>query len=118
MKNDFAFSTLVRCGHCGCTLTGDIKKGRYIYYRRTGHKGRCPEPYVPEAALSRRFSELLRQIVIGEPALQLVSEGLKSSHMDQVKEHAEAIERLPAAVHQTGQASPIILPGWGTRIRT
>jgi len=22
-KNDFAFSTLVRCGHCGCALSGD-----------------------------------------------------------------------------------------------
>jgi site-specific DNA recombinase len=39
---------------------------------------------------------LLRQIDIGEPALQLVSEGLKSSHMDQAKEHAEAITRLQA----------------------
>ena len=74
VKNDFAFSTLVRCGHCGCALTGDIKKGRYIYYRCTGYKGRCPEPYVPEAVLSRKFSELLRQLDIGEPALQLVSE--------------------------------------------
>src|SRR6266478_9893855 len=95
-KNDFAFSTLVRCGHCGCALTGDIKKGRYIYYRCTGYKGRCPEPYVPEAVLSRKFSELLRQLDIGEPALQLVSEGLRSSHVDQAKEHAEAIKRLQA----------------------
>ncbi len=96
VKNDFAFSTLVRCGHCGCALTGDIKKGRYIYYRCTGYKGRCPEPYVPEAVLSRKFSELLRQLDIGEPALRLVSEGLKSSHVDQAKEHAEAIKRLQA----------------------
>jgi site-specific DNA recombinase len=39
---------------------------------------------------------LLRQIDIGEPALQLVLEGLKSSHMGQAKEHAEAIKRLQA----------------------
>lgn len=94
VKNNFAFSTLVRCGHCGCALTGDIKKGRYIYYRCTGYKGRCPEPYVSEAVLSTKFSELLRQLDIGEPALQLVSEGLKSSHVDQAKEHAETIKRL------------------------
>jgi site-specific DNA recombinase len=96
VKNDFAFSTLVRCGHCGCALTGDVKKGRYIYYRCTGYKGRCPEPYVPEAVLSRKFSELLRQLDIGEAALQLVSEGLKSSQVDRAKEHAEAIKRLRA----------------------
>ena len=96
VKNDFAISTLVRCGHCGSALTGDIKKGRYIYYRCTGYKGRCPEPFVPEAVLSRKFSEVLCQLDIGEAALQLVSEGLKSSHLDQAKEHAEAIKRLQA----------------------
>jgi site-specific DNA recombinase len=94
VKNDFAFSTLVRCGHCGCALTGDIKKGRYIYYRCTGNRGKCPEPYVAEPVLARKFSELLRQLDIGEAALELVSDGLKSSHVDQAKEHAEAIKRL------------------------
>ena len=83
-----------RCGHCGCALTGDIKKGRYIYYRCTGYKGRCPEPDVQEEVLSRKFSELLRQLDIGEAALKLVAEGLKSSHVDQTKEHDEAIKRL------------------------
>lgn len=94
MKNDFAFSSLIRCGHCGCALTGDIKKGRYVYYRCTGYKGRCPEPYVREETLSQKFSELLRQLDIGEHAFQLVAEGLKSSHVDQAKEHAEALKRL------------------------
>ncbi|MFO1100389.1 MAG: recombinase family protein [Xanthobacteraceae bacterium] len=96
VKDDFAFSTLVRCGHCGCALTGDIKKGRYIYYRCTGYKGRCPEPYVREEVLADKFSHMLSQLDIGEPALQLVSEGLKSSHVDQAKDHAEAIKRLQA----------------------
>lgn len=94
LKNDFAFSTLIRCGHCGCALTGDIKKGRYIYYRCTGYKGRCPEPYVSESILSERFSEVLGKLDIGEPASQLVADGLKSSHVDQAKEHAEALKRL------------------------
>ena len=94
VKNDFAFSSLIRCGHCGCALTGDIKKGKYIYYRCTGNRGSCGEPYVSETVLSAKFSGLLEQLDIGEAALQLVSEGLKSSHVDQAKEHREAIKRL------------------------
>jgi site-specific DNA recombinase len=94
LKNDFAFSSLIHCGHCGCALTGDIKKGRYVYYRCTGYKGRCPEPYVKEEVLSEKFAELLRQLDIGEPALKLVSDGLRSSHVDQAKEHNDAIKRL------------------------
>jgi hypothetical protein len=42
-KHDFPFSGLISCGHCGCSLVGDIKKGKYIYYRCTGHRGKCPD---------------------------------------------------------------------------
>jgi site-specific DNA recombinase len=31
MRHEFAFSGLVSCGHCGCSLVGEIKKGQYIY---------------------------------------------------------------------------------------
>ncbi|MEI9899248.1 MAG: recombinase family protein [Hyphomicrobium sp.] len=95
-RKDFAFSSLIHCGHCGCALSGDIKKGRYVYYRCTGYRGRCPEPYVREEVLAQKYTELLHQLDIGEPALRLVAEGLKSSHVDQAKEHAEAIRRLQA----------------------
>ncbi len=44
VKHEFAFSGLITCGHCGCSLVGEIKKGRYIYYHCTGYKGKCPEP--------------------------------------------------------------------------
>jgi DNA invertase Pin-like site-specific DNA recombinase len=56
MKHDFAFSHLITCGHCGCSLVGEIKKGKYVYYRCSGYKGKCPEPYVREEDLEARFT--------------------------------------------------------------
>ena len=58
-KHNFAFSGLIACGHCGCSIVGEIKKQRYIYYHCTGYKGRCDEPYVREEVLERQFSDLL-----------------------------------------------------------
>ena len=52
VKHDFAFSGLIACGHCGCALVGEIKKGRYVYYHCTGYKGKCPEPYTREEVLA------------------------------------------------------------------
>jgi hypothetical protein len=46
VKHDFAFSGLIACGHCGCSMVGEVKKDRYVYYHCTGYKGRCDEPYV------------------------------------------------------------------------
>jgi site-specific DNA recombinase len=41
-KHDFAFSGLIACGHCGCSLVGELKKKRYVYYHCTGNKGKWP----------------------------------------------------------------------------
>jgi DNA invertase Pin-like site-specific DNA recombinase len=38
VKHDFAFSRLIKCGHCGCSLVGELKKRRYVYYHCTGSK--------------------------------------------------------------------------------
>ena len=51
-KHDFAFSGFITCGHCGCSLVGEIKKGRYVYYHCTGYRGKCPERYAREENLT------------------------------------------------------------------
>ncbi len=28
IKHDLPFADLIRCGHCGCTVVGEIKKGK------------------------------------------------------------------------------------------
>jgi site-specific DNA recombinase len=40
-KHDFAFGGLLRCAHDDCTVTAEIKKQRYVYYRCTGYRGKC-----------------------------------------------------------------------------
>src|SRR5262249_23370762 len=95
-RKGFAFTSLVTCGHCGCALTGDIKKGRYVYYRCTGYKGKCPEPYVREEVLAVKYSGLLKRIDIGEQARQPLNQSPKCSENDQAKEHNDALNRLQA----------------------
>ena len=48
VTHDFVYSGMVRCGHCGCSMVGEVKKGRYVYYHCTGYRGKCPEPYTRE----------------------------------------------------------------------
>src|SRR5580692_6808301 len=56
VSEGLAFSGLINCGHCGCAMVGEIKKGRYVYYHCTGYKGKCHEPYVREEVLEGRFA--------------------------------------------------------------
>ena len=94
MKHSFAFSGLIACGHCGCSLVGEMKKGRYTYYHCTGFKGKCPEPYVREEVLEKAFSSTLGTLHFDTEILDWVRQALRESHVDERREHEEAIVRL------------------------
>ncbi|MFQ5479256.1 MAG: recombinase family protein [Candidatus Binatia bacterium] len=94
MKRDFPFSGLIACGHCGCSMVGEIKKQRYIYYHCTGYKGKCDEPYVREEVLGEKFVALLGRLAFDNEVLDWVRDALHESHAGERLEHAAAIERL------------------------
>lgn len=93
---DFAFHGLLNCGHCGCALVGELKKGRYVYYHCTGYKGKCGEPYVREEVIAEKFADVLGALHFGDDVLSWVTKALRESHSDEQKEHEAAIARLQA----------------------
>jgi hypothetical protein len=94
VKESLAFGGLIRCGHCGYAMVGEIKKGRYVYYYCTGYKGKCPERYTREDVLEKRFTELLEGISFSPEVLTWVTQVLRESHADERKCHEEAITKL------------------------
>ena len=96
VKHQFAFSGLIQCGHCGCAVVGEIKKGRYVYYHCSGYKGRCPEPYVREEVLEERFTELLGRLRFDDEVLDWVRQALRQSLADERRDREEAVARLQA----------------------
>ena len=101
MKHDFAFSGLIGCAKCGCSVVGEIKKQKYIYYHCTGYADKCREDpaacrrkYVREEALEAQFSELLGKLCFDDEVLEWVREALHASKADEQREHGEAIRRL------------------------
>jgi site-specific DNA recombinase len=63
-KRDIAFRGLMTCAHDGCTLTGDVQKQKYIYYRCTGNCGKCDLPRFKEEILSERLGEPLKGLQV------------------------------------------------------
>src|SRR5262249_62287331 len=45
-KQRHAFMGLLTCGRCGCVMTAEKKKQRYVYYRCTGARGACENTYI------------------------------------------------------------------------
>ncbi len=93
-KHHWAFQGLLTCGHCGCALTAEIKKQRYVYYHCTGHKGKCPEKYVREEDVAMQFGNALRAIQMDGEVLDWVVTALKGSHETEKRYHDKAIANL------------------------
>ncbi len=93
-RKEFAFSGLMKCGHCGCAMVAQIQKGRYIYYRCTGYKQDCGEPFVREELIAEQFAEALGRLDFGEDVLDFLKRALRESHADERREHEEAVQQL------------------------
>ena len=101
MTYDFAFSGLIACSKCGCSVIGEIKKQRYVYYHCTGYADKCQgnpatcrRKYVREEALELQFTSLLGRLHFDDEVLSWVQEALRASHADKRREQEEAIARL------------------------
>ena len=78
---EFIYTGLIRCGYCGCQLTAELKKGKYVYYHCTGNKGgNCKCDYINESQLDKYFAETLKLIIIPEDIRNNIHIALKNMH--------------------------------------
>lgn len=62
-SHDFLYTGLITCSHCGCQLTAEIKKGKYVYYHCTGNRGgSCKKHYLKEEHIDELVKDLLLKI--------------------------------------------------------
>jgi site-specific DNA recombinase len=92
----FPFSGLLTCGHCGYALVGEIKKGKYVYYRCRALRGTCMLAYAPQEEIERDFERVLRMIVIDKEVAGWVAIALRQSHTDQKRFREAEIKKLNA----------------------
>jgi chorismate mutase len=63
-KREVALRGLMTCGYDGCMLTGDVQKKKYVYYRCTGHRGKCDLPRFREEDIINRLGESLKNLQV------------------------------------------------------
>ncbi len=88
-KRDIAFRGLMTCAYDGCMLTGDVQKEKYIYYRCTGHRGKCELPRFREEVLSDRLGEPLKALQVPSEVVTQIVDTLR-------KDQEQAENRLSA----------------------
>ena len=130
IKRDFAFSGLVRCGHCTCMLVAEIKKARYVYYHCTGHHGKCAEPYTRQELLAERFAHNLGQLIIPPEVVEWLRATYLESDLTEraareraIRQQQSQYERLEARIETLysdrldGRISPTLYDAKAVEIR-
>lgn len=93
-KRSFAYSGMMTCGSCGCSITAEMKKGKYIYYHCTQGKGDCDGGSIRQEALEEQFSEIVRRISIDDKRLEWFKKALTESHAQEKDHHNETVAAL------------------------
>ena len=90
----FPYTGLLKCARCGCAITAEIKKDRYIYYHCTFYKGNCGGLYVREEELERQFEGILAELQFSETIFNWMREALHQSQKEKAEFHRRSIVKL------------------------
>jgi len=94
LAKPFIFRGLIRCDKCGCLITPEIKKGKYIYYSCTNYKGMCDRVWVPEKELLKPIYDTLKALQLPKDTLDSLTEELKKIGRNELKYHQTNITAL------------------------
>jgi hypothetical protein len=93
-KHDIAFRGLLTCAHDNCTVTAELKKGKYVYYRCSGGRGPCDLPRFREQEIAEKFGHVVRDVVILREVAQQIAKALERDRVDVGARMAQERARL------------------------
>jgi DNA invertase Pin-like site-specific DNA recombinase len=107
-KHDIAFRGMMTCAHDNLTVTAELKKGKYVYYRCSGYHGKCELPRFREEQISEKLGDVLKAIEIPEDVLTRIISSLEHDK-ERIQKDADArrvkmAQRLEAVRNRMSQA--------------
>jgi site-specific DNA recombinase len=93
-KKEIAFRGLMHCAYDGCTVTGEIQKAKYVYYRCTGHRGKCDLPRFREQDIANRLGEPLKALHVPQEVVSQIIATLQDDRKQSVSKVSAERVRL------------------------
>lgn len=77
-KTDFIFKGMIKCKNCGCTVTPELKKGKYVYLRPNSKNG-CTCKQINEIVALKEVENVLNSMVFPSELLENLKLMLKNT---------------------------------------
>lgn len=81
----FTLKGLIKCDKCGCAISPEVQKGKYIYYSCSNYKGKCKRLFVKEEDLLKPILKAMRKMKLPQQKRDETLEDLKK--MNESKNH-------------------------------
>ena len=79
-QKPFVLKGMLKCQHCGCAYSPELKKGKYVYMRPTKSQGDCNYCYhLNENKILSQIEDVLKGMEIPKNILVEIGEELKKS---------------------------------------
>lgn len=89
-EKPFVLKGLLKCQHCGCSYSPELKKGKYVYMRPTKSQGNCSYCYhLSEKKILSQIEDILKGMRVPVNILADLNDELKKSSD---KEHKHQIQ--------------------------
>jgi len=90
----FILRGLITCKNCGCTITPELKKGKYVYYSCANGKKMCTRVWIREEELLKPIYDALDAIQMPDKKIVKIVDGLKRASADKTAFHHRIITNL------------------------
>ncbi|MCP4481269.1 MAG: hypothetical protein GY817_00360, partial [bacterium] len=93
-KKPFIFRGLIKCAYCGCTITSELKKNKYVYLSCTKYRGNCNAVRLKEEEILEQVKASFKKISIPKKILENIRTHLQQSHESKKTFQKEEIRRI------------------------
>lgn len=94
LKQRHAFMGLLTCAQCGCAITAERKKGKYVYYHCTDYHGGCDNTYIREEQLSSLLGDVIKPIQITSEIAQELAAAFRATDQDAEQRRVGGLRQL------------------------
>ncbi|OGH20921.1 MAG: hypothetical protein A2695_02930, partial [Candidatus Levybacteria bacterium RIFCSPHIGHO2_01_FULL_40_83] len=90
----YMYRGLIRCADCGCMITPEKAKDKYVYYHCTQYKGKHNAEWLREEDITEQFGKLFKKLQLPEGVVDETIETLRNVHLGKSEFREEQVKKL------------------------
>src|SRR3990167_1456056 len=90
----YMYRGLIRCADCGCMITPEKAKDKYVYYHCTQYKGKHNAEWLREEDITEQFGKLFKKLQLPEGVVDETIETLRNVHLGKSEFGEEQVKKL------------------------